>query len=637
MARRRSKQGAGKTRPGKGNPRDAKRHPAAKTPRRRGLLARLARWALVVGIWVGVAVCGVVAWYAWDLPDLSRLETPTRRPAVLLRTADGAVLARYGQLYGGAVRFDELPGYFVQAVSAIEDRRFFEHPGIDIWGILRAAVANIRAGKVRQGGSTLTQQLAKNLFLTPERTVRRKIQEAIVALWLEARFSKRQIFEIYINRVYFGSGAYGVAAAARRYFGGSVGDLSLFEAAVLAGLLKAPSRYSPVRDADAARARGNRVLRAMTDTGVLTEAEARAARRTPLRLREETGAGARYFADWALERAVGHIGRTAHDVAIRTTLDSRLQRIAERHARTLLAKEGKTGRVSQVAVVAMALDGAVRAMVGGRVYSASQFNRATQARRQPGSAFKLFVYLAGLEAGLTPDSTFVDKPVSVAGWRPRNYDGRFRGAMSLERAFAKSINTVAVQVSERVGRRRVVDAARRLGITTPIAPHPSLALGASEVTLIELTAAYAAVASGGIAVWPYGVAVVDAVGGKRLYRRSGGPQARVIAEDRARALRRMLREVVRGGTGRAARFGRGEAGKTGTSQGFRDAWFVGFAGDLVAGVWVGNDDDRPMAKVTGGGLPARIWRAFMREAAPARASRPREQPPPSDESPDHQD
>ncbi|MCY4551974.1 MAG: PBP1A family penicillin-binding protein [Defluviicoccus sp.] len=590
--------------------------PAAR--RRRGIWGRLARWTLVAGIWAAVAVAGAIGWYAWDLPELSRLETPTRRPAALLRTADGAALARYGQLYGGAVRFDELPSYFVEAVSAIEDRRFFEHPGIDAWGILRAALANIRAGQVRQGGSTLTQQLAKNLFLSPERTMRRKIQEAIVALWLEARFSKRQIFEIYVNRVYFGSGAYGVAAAARRYFGGTVRDLSLFEAAMLAGLLKAPSRYSPVRDADAARARGIRVLRAMVDTGALTGAEARAAERTPLRLRAETGAGARYFADWALQRALGHVGRGARDIEIRTTLDSRLQRIAERHAGALLAREGKPGRVSQVALVAMSGAGAIRAMVGGRVYSASQFNRATQAWRQPGSAFKLFVYLAGLEAGLAPDDVFVDRPVSVAGWRPRNYDGRHHGAMPLIRAFARSVNTVAVQVSERAGRRRVIDAARRLGITTPIAPHPSLALGTSEVTLIELTAAYAAVANGGVAVWPYGVTAVDVAGGDRLYRRRGAPASRVIRKDRARALQRMLRAAVAGGTGRAARLGGSEAGKTGTSQSFRDAWFVGFAGDLVAGVWVGNDDDRPMARVTGGGLPARIWRGFMRDAERAR-------------------
>ena len=330
---------------------------------------------------------------------------------------------------------------------------------------------------------------------------------------------------------------------------------------MLAGLLKAPSRYSPVRNAEAARARGLRVLRAMVDAGKLTEAEAKAARRTPLRLREETGTGARYFADWAVERAGGYIGRTSRDVEIRTTLDARLQRIAERHARTQLAKEAKSGRVSQVALVAMSLDGAVRAMVGGRVYTASQFNRATQARRQPGSAFKLFVYLAGLEAGLAPDSIFVDKPVSVAGWRPRNYDGRFHGAMPLERAFARSINTVAVQVSERVGRRRVIDAARRLGITTPIAPHPSLALGASEVTLIELTAAYAAVANGGVAVW----ALRHRFG--RCDRRNAA-----LSEDRWAAgkgdrggagayAQAHAAGGRRGGTGRAARLGGSEGGK----------------------------------------------------------------------------
>ncbi len=614
MARRQSKDRGTRTRRKTPNRPAPESDSKEKPRRRRRALAALVRWTAVAGIWLGVALAGVVAWCAWDLPDLSRLETPTRRPAVLLRTADGAMLARYGQLYGGAVRFDDLPGHFVQAVSAIEDRRFFDHPGIDVRGILRAAVANIIAGRIREGGSTLTQQLAKNLFLTPDKTMRRKIQEAIVALWLEARFSKRQIFEIYVNRVYFGSGAYGVAAAAKRYFALPVADISIFEAAVLAGLLKAPSRYSPVRDEDAARTRGLRVLRAMVDAGFLNEAEAGAARRTPLRLREETGAGARYFADWALERAVGHLGRTSRDIEIVTTLDGRLQRIAEHHARVFLSSEGEARRASQVAVVAMSLDGAVRAMVGGRVYSASQFNRATQARRQPGSAFKLFVYLAGLEAGLTPDTVLVDKPVNVGGWRPRNYDGRFRGPISLRRAFAQSVNTVAVQVSERAGRRKVVNAARRLGITTPIAPHPSLALGSREVTLIELTAAYAAVANGGVAVWPYGVTAVDATGGKRLYRRTGAPGARVVAEDRARALRRMLREVVIDGTGRAARFGASEAGKTGTSQSFRDAWFIGFSRGLVAGVWIGNDDERPMNKVTGGGLPARIWRAVMRDA-----------------------
>ncbi len=584
--------------------------------RPRSNIVRIARWGLVMAIWVTVGLGGVIAWYAWDLPELSSLETPARHPAVLLRTADGAILARYGQLYGGPARFEDLPAYLIQAVSATEDRRFFEHPGIDVLGILRAAVANIRAGGIRQGGSTITQQLAKNLFLSPERTIRRKIQEAIVALWLEARFTKRQIFAIYVNRAYFGSGAYGVRAASRRYFDKPVERIGLLEAAVLAGLLKAPSRYSPVRNADAATARGRQVLAAMVDAGYLSRDRAARAGRGRLRLLAGTGPGARYFADWALARSTGYVGRTAQDLVVTTTLDSRLQRLAEHTARAFLAAEGGKSGAGQVAMIVMSTDGAVRAMVGGRAYSASQFNRATQARRQPGSAFKLFVYLAGLEAGLGPADIFVDKPLDIAGWRPRNYDGKFRGPVRIDRAFAESVNTVAVQVSERVGRGAVVGAARRLGVTTPLNAHPSLALGASEVTLIELTAAYAAVASGGRAVWPFGVRTVRTAAGEVIHRRTGSGARRVIPAERAATLRSMLHGVVRNGTGRAARLGGSEAGKTGTSQGFRDAWFIGFSGDLVAGVWVGNDDERPMRRVTGGGLPARIWRAVMKAASP---------------------
>ena len=575
----------------------------------------------MLGIWFAVGLGGVIAWYAWDLPELSALDTPARRPAVLLRTADGATLARYGQLHGGPARFEDLPAYFIQAVSATEDRRFFEHPGIDVLGILRAAIINIRAGGVRQGGSTITQQLAKNLFLSPARTIRRKIQEAIVALWLEARFTKRQIFAIYANRAYFGSGAYGVRAAARRYFDKPVEKISLLEAAVLAGLLKAPSRYSPVRDAAVATARGHLVLDSMVDAGMLTRARAAEAKRGRLRRVADSGPGARYFTDWALARLTGYVGPAARDMVVTTTLDSRLQRLAEREARALLDAEGNQAGASQVAVVVMSTDGAVRAMVGGRAYSASQFNRATQALRQPGSAFKLFVYLAGIEAGIEPADIFVDKPVSVAGWTPRNYDGKFRGPISIERAFAKSVNTVAVRVSERVGRGRVLRAARRLGITTPLNAHPSLALGVNEVSLIELTAAYAAVANGGLAVWPFGVSMVRTVDGGVIHRRAGTGARRVIAAGPASVLRSMLRATVRMGTGRAARLGGTEAGKTGTSQGFRDAWFIGFSGGLVAGVWVGNDDGRPMRGVTGGGLPARLWRSVMESAPPRNAPR----------------
>jgi len=599
-------------------------------PAPRRWLGRAVKWAVIAAIWLSLALGVLVAWYAWDLPDMSRLETPSRRPSVVLMTADGAVLARYGDLHGGPVRFDDLPPHLVQAVAATEDRRFFEHGGIDPWAIARAAFANLRAGTIRQGGSTITQQLAKNLFLTPDRTLRRKVRELLVALWLEAKFSKRQIFEIYANRVYLGAGTYGMEAAARRYFGKPIARVTLLEAAVLAGLLKAPSRYSPARNPKAAKERARQVLRAMVEAGFLTEADARRAARAKLRLTRSTGSGARYFADWALERAAGYVGRTNRDLVVVTTLESRLQRLAERTVEAALARDGKSRRVGQAALVALAPDGAVRAMVGGRDYAKSQFNRATQALRQPGSAFKLFVYLAALESGMRPGDTMLDAPVDIGGWRPRNYDGKFHGAMTLSSAFARSINTIAVRVSERVGRGRVIAAARRLGITSKLVSHPSVALGAGEVTLLELASAYATVANDGFAAWPHGITEIRDSRGTVLFRRAGSGGGEVIRPDHVRALDGMLRAVIADGTGRAAWPGRRAAGKTGTSQDSRDAWFIGYSGGLVAGVWVGNDDFKPMRRVTGGGLPARLWRAFMVDAldspAVARRGAPRRRP-----------
>ena len=583
-------------------------------PAASGWVGRVVKWMVIAGIWIALALGALVAWYAWDLPDISRLETPSRRPSVELVTADGAILARYGDLHGGWVRFADLPPHLVQAVAATEDRRFFKHRGVDPWAILRAAIANMQAGTIRQGGSTLSQQLAKNLFLTPDRTLRRKVQEALAALWLETKFSKEQIFAIYANRVYLGAGTYGVEAASRRYFGKSVRQVTLLESAVLAGLLKAPSRYSPARDPKAAKGRARQVLRAMLDAGFLTDRDARRAGRQRLNLVRATGSGARYFADWALERAAGFVGRTNRDLVVVTTLNSRLQRLAEHKLTATLARAGKSGKIGQAALVTLTQDGAVRAMVGGRSYATSQFNRSTQALRQPGSAFKLFVYLAALEAGMRPGDTMLDAPVNIGGWRPRNYDGKFRGKVTLGHAFANSINSVAVRVSERVGRGRVIAAARRLGITSKLVSHPSVALGASEVTLLELVASYAAVASGGFAAWPHGISEIRDSAGKVLFRRTGSGGGEVIGKDHARALDGMLRGVIANGTGRAAWPGRRAAGKTGTSQDFRDAWFIGYTGDLVTGVWVGNDDFSPMKRVTGGGLPARLWRAFMVDA-----------------------
>lgn len=580
---------------------------------------RIAKWFAVVTIW-GAVIGGVgLAWTAWDMPDIDALAPAgagAKRQAVTLRADDGSVLAAYGDLWGRRLGAAELPRHLSQAVMAIEDRRFYDHPGVDLRGILRAALVNLRAGRVAQGGSTLTQQLAKNLFLTPERSLERKLKEVMLALLLESRFSKDEILTIYLNRVYLGAGTYGVEAAAQRYFGRSAREVDLFQAALLAGLLKAPSRYNPRNDPAAARARAGVVLDAMVEAGFVERAAAEAAKRrgpgvTPGAMRT-VGGGARYFTDWALERASAYAGTTQADLSVTTTLAPRLQAIAEEIA----ARAAATG--VQIALVAMAPDGAVRAMIGGVDYRRSQFNRATQALRQPGSAFKPLVYLPALEAGMRADTIVEDAPITIDGWSPENFDRRFRGPVSLREGMAQSLNTVAVRVAENVGRKRVVHAARRLGFTVALTPHPSLSLGASEVTLLELTAAYAVFANGGVGVVPYGVRDIRA-GGKTLYRavRKRGP-GRVVEAEIAAAMTDLLTSVVREGTGRSARFGRPAAGKTGTSQEFRDAWFVGYTADLVAGIWVGHDDGTPLRlggkPVTGGGLPAELWRAFMTEA-----------------------
>ncbi len=583
--------------------------------RPRRLLVPVLRWAMIVAIWSGVALGGLVAWYAYDLPDLEKLETHARRASITLLATDGSVLASYGDLYGGTVRFDDLPPFLVQAIVATEDRRFFDHPGFDPIGVLRAAFANLRAGAIRQGGSTITQQLAKNLFLTQARTLRRKVQEVLLALWLEARFTKQQILTLYVNRVYLGAGTYGAEAAARRYFGKSVRDVNLYEAAMLTGLLKAPSRLAPTRDPAPARRRAILVLDNMVKNGFLSADDARRAVRGGAGTAPAVGGNSvRYFADWVLDRATGYVGHSDRDLVVVTTLDARLQRLAAGRLAALLKRSGPRAGVSQGAVVALSPSGAIRAMVGGRDYRESQFNRVTQALRQPGSAFKLFVYLAGLEAGMSPDDHMSDVPLRIGGWRPRNYDGRYRGDITLRQALAQSINTVAVRVSERAGRGRVIDAARRLGITTPLRSHPSLALGAGEVTLLGLTAAYGVLPNGGFAVWPHGISEIRDRQGRVLYRRAGSGAGQVIAPVHVGQLTGMLREVIASGTGRGAALGRPAAGKTGTSQEFRDAWFIGFTAGLVTGVWLGNDDSRPMKQVTGGGLPARLWRNFMRAA-----------------------
>ncbi len=566
----------------------------------------------MAAVWAVIGVTGLFAWYGSDLPDVKAALASSRRPTVTLIAADGSELFTKGDLFGMPVGLGDMPPALPGAVLATEDRRFYDHFGIDPIGLIRALWTNVKAGRIVQGGSTITQQVAKNLFLTPERTVKRKIREVMLALWLERRFTKDQILTIYLNRVYLGAGTYGVAAAARRYFGKSVRQLTLYESAVLAGLLKAPSRYNPLANPARSVKRTAQVLANMVAAGKITKQAAEAAKRTRtkagrMQIASKRKRKGRYFADWVMERISSFVSPGDRDLVVVTTLDPRLQAQAE-DAVSRMAKN------SQAALIAMDTDGAVRAMVGGVDYGKSQYNRAVQALRQPGSAFKPLVYLTGLESGLSPDSKIDGGPITVEGWSPRNYDRKNPGFLTMSEALARSVNTVAVRVAERVGRDKVVRTARRLGITSDLKPTPSLALGAEEVTLVDLTAAYGAFASGGFGVWPFGIQEIRDRQGRVLYRRRGSGAGRVVSQNDVAAMNGMLSGVIAFGTGRAARLDRPAAGKTGTSQMYRDAWFIGYTADMVAGVWMGNDDGAPMKKITGGGLPARTWARFMTAA-----------------------
>ena len=605
-----------------------------RTPRRRstgrGVLGGAARIGILLLLWTVIIGGVVLGYFALTLPDTGDLTRAERRPSVTIFAADGSLLTTFGDLFGQPLSLQEISPYLPKAVIATEDHRFYSHFGIDPIGLLRASFANLAAGHIVQGGSTITQQLAKNLFLTPERSLARKVRETLLALWLEHRFTKNQILEIYLNRVYLGAGTYGVDAAAHRYFGKSARRTTLYESAAIAGLLKAPTRFNPTRDREKAAARTAQVLVSMVEAGIVTEAQAAGAikERTTLATVAVTRPGARYFADWIAEQLADFAGSNSRDLTVTTTLDVGLQAEAEAAIAETLARDGPKAAVSQGALVAMSPDGAMRAMVGGRDYSESQFNRAAQAQRQPGSAFKPFVYLAGLEAGLRPSDPFVDAPIRIGNWQPRDYTGRYQGEMTLAEGLAQSINTIAVQVAQRAGIRNVVAAAHRLGISSALAPEMSLALGTGEVNLVELVAAYAPFANGGTGVWPYGIAEIRDSEGKVVFRRSGSGAGRVMSPEIAGTMNEMLSGVISRGTGKSAAIPRPVAGKTGTTQEYRDAWFIGYTADLVAGVWLGNDDNSPTNKVTGGSLPAQTWRRFMLAATRATPVRPLPSAPP---------
>jgi len=579
------------------------------------MLGGMVYWGIVGSIWIAVLGGGVLAYYAYDLPDVDDAFKATRRPAITVLAADGSELATVGDLYGAAITLKELPTALPQAVLATEDRRFYDHFGVDLIGLARAMWVNVLAGRIRQGGSTITQQVAKNLFLAPDRTIKRKAQELLLALWLESKFTKDQILTVYLNRVYLGRGAWGVDAAAQKYFNRPASGLSTWQSAVIAGLLKAPSRLNPISDPKAASARASVVLANMVNAGYLTKLQADAAKRQKTsRIVSHRGSGSRYFVDWILERLPSFVS-VDRDIIVHTTLDPVIQQAVEQTMIQALDGPGSRAGVLQGALVAMAPDGALRTMVGGRSYGQSQFNRATQARRHPGSAFKPIVYLAGLEAGLKPKSLLVDEPIDINGWKPRNFDKQHRGSMTMQDALSASVNTIAVKIGRLAGWETVVTIARRLGMTDELPPNPSIALGATDVSLFSLTGAYAAFANGGMGVWPYGIIEIRDRAGDVLYTRSGNGPGRVIAPRHADAMNRMLSRVINdGGTGQRAKLDRPAAGKTGTSQGYRDGWFIGYTADLVMGVWMGNDDGSKTKNLTGGGLPAVVWRDAMLSA-----------------------
>jgi len=570
-------------------------------------------WRL--GLAGAVVLAAATAYYYVQLPDHERLFDGRGGGSVTMLDRYGNVFAWRGEQYGGDLGVNEISPHVVHAVLSAEDRRFYSHPGIDPIGIARAIYVDLRAGRLVQGGSTLTQQVAKNVFLTAERSFERKLKELPMALALELKYTKDDILAVYLNRVYLGAGTYGFEAASQRYFGKSARVLNPAEAAMLAGLLRAPSRYAPTNDLERAQGRANVIIRLMERAGYLSDAQVVQALARPAELSQAAAARAGgYFADWVMETAPDYLAKdTTEDVTIATTFDAAVQRAAEDAVAAVFDAKVKPDSVAQAAVVVMSPDGAVRAIVGGHARGVGQFDRATHAKRQTGSAFKPIVYAAALEAGMNPLDVIDDAPIRIGTWAPKNYDHRYRGPVTLADALADSINTVAVRVARRAGGKRVREMARRMGITTPLAPGPAIALGTSEATLMDMTSVFATIANRGRAANARGIREIRLRGDNTaLMRGAGNVGAEALSMRNAGLLTWMLRGVIEHGTGRRARLpDRDAAGKTGTTQAARDAWFIGFTADHVVGVWMGNDDNSPLTGVAGGGLPAEIWRETM--------------------------
>ena len=589
-------------------------------PVRRSPLQAAIYWSVVLAIWATIGLVAFLAVFATDLPDTSRLSAVTRQASVSYLDRSGAVVAVRGSQYAPPVDLAALPAYVPAAFIAIEDRQFYHHFGFNPWGIIRSVIWNAQhPGSNLRGGSTITQQLARNLFLTPDQNIRRKAQELILAVWLEIRFTKQEILALYLNRVNFGGGAYGIEAASQRYFNKPAARLTIGEAALLAATMKGPSRYNPAANSERAARRATIVLNEMVRLRAITPEQRNAAFRTPVRVsRTLANQRAQYFTDWVDGQVRALVGEPAEDLVVETTLDLPLQSSAEAAVRAGIAAHSREG-VQQAALVALDSEGRIRAYVGGADYNDSQFDRVTSARRQAGSAFKPFVYLTAMEAGHTPSERVVDEEIHIGSWTPRNFNNRFAGEMTLQTALAQSVNTVAARLANEVGTGNVAATARRLGITSPIQISPSMALGAVEVSPLELAQAYAPFSNGGYLARGYGIQRIRTAAGRVLYDHGvgGSSPSAVIATPALQYMNQMLRQVIAAGTGGRARVaGYDLAGKTGTTSDYRDAWFVGYTGGFVTAVWTGRDDNTSMRRVTGGGAPAEIWHSFMSAALP---------------------
>lgn len=565
----------------------------------------------IILIFLSFLVITFSAWLLYcflTLPDIEQAVARTRQPSTTITAENGNEVKTFGSVYSEVIHLNELPSYVPDAIISTEDRRFYSHFGFDIIAFTRAMLTNIFMGRYAQGGSTISQQVAKNLFLTQQKTIKRKTQELLLAFWLEHKFTKEQILTLYLNRVYLGAGTYGIEAASQKYFQKSSRDMNLLEAAIIAGMLKAPSRYNPFASEERALSRAKVVLQNMVNNNTLTEKQMRYALTLPIgEDKSYKVQGADYFADWVYREVNDYIGERDNDIYVYTTLNQEIQENAEKILRQAILS-AKNRNVSEGAVVVLDKRGEVKAMVGGIDYRKSQYNRAVSALRQPGSAFKPFVYLTALQNGWKPQDLIEDVPLTIGKWKPENYDKKYHGSVTLSDALAKSLNLATINLSESLSRKDIIRTAKKMGISTPIENSPSLALGTFEVRVLDMATAYSSIANGGYATWPHAIKEIYTRDGYQLYQREADTQNRILDEQAVAELTTMLEQVIRQGTGRKAKISGFAAGKTGTTQDYRDAWFVGFTDKYVIAVWVGNDDNSPMKGITGGTLPAEIWR-----------------------------